>query len=154
MRKTVLAVAIGSTLAVAIVFGCSAPSPDGDFEERNRRASSSSGGSSERSDSGSRTADCSGHAKVHDDSACDTCMRESCCKFILQCDESPSCTAMLGCLEECDGDIFCVQVCHLQHEEGSRILMNQGFCAQQSCTSACESPVVDGGLFDPFGDAF
>lgn len=157
VRKTVLSVALGSAFTILIVFGCSAPSPDGEFDERDRRASSS-GDPPARSDGGKSTetpGDCSDHEKVSDTPACDTCTRENCCKYVLECDESPDCVGMQKCLEECEsGDLFCAQACHLVHEEGSRILMNMGQCAQQQCASECPSSLPEGGLPDPFADAF
>lgn len=158
MRKTVLAVTLGSALTVVIVFGCSSPSPDGDdFDDRDRRASSSSSGSSGReggASSGSTIDDCSEHAKVDENPECDTCTRDNCCKFVLECDESPDCIEMQKCLDPCEStDFFCAQACQLQHEEGSRILLNMGLCAQQNCGGACQSSAPDSGV-DPFADAF
>ena len=149
-----LAVAVFSlTIGVAIVFGCSAPSPDGTGLSRGRGSSSGSSGD-ERADDDSPSsagASCTDHASVHDVPACDQCTRASCCEFVLACDKSPDCEAMMTCLEDCKDDLTCGLTCQIAHEKGGSILNDVGACARSKCKAECPSVQLDGGIdFDAF----
>ncbi|MBX3263269.1 MAG: hypothetical protein KIS78_17210 [Labilithrix sp.] len=154
MRKPIGVALFSSLIAVAIVVGCSAPSPDGTSLSRGRGSSSGSDDETDPDDTGSNPAagDCTNHEKVDDRPACDQCARANCCEFILTCDKTPDCDALIKCLDGCNGDVFCQLTCSSTHERGGAVLSDVSACAKSKCESECPSVTPDAG--DLFGDAF
>lgn len=139
-----------SCIAIGIAVGCSAPSPDGTGLNRGR-GSSSSGGDGDGDDaapSNTSGADCTNHEKVDDRPACDQCARANCCEDILECDETPDCKALLKCVDDCKGDVFCGLTCDNAHPKGSQILSGVASCAQTKCETECPSQGLGDAGFD------
>ncbi|MBX3205090.1 MAG: hypothetical protein KF764_08470 [Labilithrix sp.] len=155
MRKPFAVAFLSCSFAFAIVVGCSAPSPDGTSLSRGRGSSGSSGDDADpEGDNSSNPAagNCANHEKVDDRPACDQCARANCCEFILTCDKTPDCEALLKCVDDCKGDILCQYTCSISHERGGSVLSDVSACAKSKCASECPAADLDGG--DLFGDAF
>ncbi len=164
MQKAIAVVTSSLVLGVLIVFGCSAPSPDGSDlagGKNGGKSSSSSGSSGDASQatsssgtsgtSGTVNGNCSNHEKVDDRPACDQCVRAKCCDEVLACDKTADCKAVGKCFDDCKGDLFCQLTCQDTHATGFNVLQGVGNCATASCPNECPSQTPDGGV-DPFGD--
>jgi len=148
VRKPLAIAFFSASFVIAIVVGCSAPSPDGDSLNRTRGSSGE--------DSGVLTpegVDCTNHEKVDDRPACDQCARANCCEYVVECDETPDCEAIIKCLDDCQGDVLCQFTCSTVHEKGGAVLQDLSACAQSKCKSECPASTPDAGE-DPFADAF
>jgi hypothetical protein len=154
VRKTLVVAVCSTFLGIAIVVGCGAPSPDGDIDSPTRNPSNKDDASTSSAlDGSSSTGDpsCASHAKIDDRPACDQCARAHCCKYVLDCDESPDCQALMQCFDDCAGDAFCQFTCSAAHEPGSAVLTNVSSCAKTKCGKECPDVELDGGLdFDAF----
>ena len=157
MLKTLSSLAIAASFGVLVVIGCGGDDKDGgaNLPPRNSgkdaETNTSSSSGSTTSSSGDPSYDCSNHAAVDDDPACDQCARSKCCEWITKCDGSPSCKAAQECIAACDdGDFICVQSCAVTAGAGGEFLQEFGACVSNSCKSECASSQPDAGFDSPF----
>lgn len=153
MKKPLVAAFACAFTAMVIGMGCG-DSSDGKPAPWGR----SSGGPSEPEqtlegdpDAGpppTSTPTCAEHPKVDDRPACDSCVRESCCEYVLACSDSPDCDAVMQCLDECEADdLTCPITCRVLHESGAALLNQVGSCAQTRCKTECPMSLPDAGDF-------
>lgn len=68
---------------------------------------------------------------------CQRCLYASCEAAMNTCLADAPCTAILFCLDGCQGDALCENGCYAQHAAGLGKASAVGACAQASCTGAC-----------------
>ncbi len=157
MRNPLAVAVFSASVAIGIAVGCSAPSPDGTSLSRGRGSSGGDSGgdpadTASSSGASGGSVSCTNHEKVDDRPACDQCARAKCCAEIVECDKIPDCQALLTCIDDCKGDVFCGLSCDNAHPKGSDALSGVAGCAQVKCAAECPSQGLgDAGLdFDAF----
>ena len=159
MLKTFSALALTACFGVVLVIGCGDDDKDSGTGLPPRNSGDKDGGQTNTSSSGGNTSssgdptyDCTNHAAVDPNPACDQCARSKCCEQITQCDQTPSCKTAQDCLAACASDDFvCITGCSATGGKGGEILNEFGACLVNGCKSECSGsqPEVDAG-FDAF----
>lgn len=154
--KTLKTLVVTASFGVLVVFGCGDSDKDGSSGLPPRNSGDKDGGQTNTSTSGGSTSgsgtnyDCSSHAPVDDDPACDQCARSKCCEWISKCDGSPSCKAAQDCIAACNPDDFtCVLSCSATAGSGGVFLEEFGACVSNNCKSECNTSQPDAS-FDGF----
>jgi hypothetical protein len=156
--KTLKGLLITASFGVLVVIGCGDDSKDGGANLPPRNSGKEDGGQTNTSTSGGSTSgdpgtnyDCTSHAPVDDDPACDQCARSKCCEWISKCDGSPSCKAAQDCIGACNSDDFtCVLGCSATAGTGGVFLEELGPCVSNGCKSECSASQPDAGFDSPF----
>lgn len=156
MLKTLRLVAITTSVVGLIVIGCGDDNKDGGANLPPRNSGKDSGETNTSSSGGSSgdpgtNYDCSNHAPVDDDPACDQCARSKCCEWISKCDGSPSCKAAQDCIAACNPDDFtCVLSCSATAGTGGVFLEELGACVSNNCKTECNASQPDASTDSPF----
>lgn len=164
MLKPVFVACLAALGTFAIVVGCTAPSTDGDVNNKTSRGAgddddttSGTSGKSKGTSSGTTSSgstevqgDCSGREPADDRPQCDQCARTKCCNqyaFLL---DDNGCKLQKKCIDDCKGEPFCQLTC-LQ-TTGSEKCLEFSQCIQANCGNQCPSTGDAGSFEDPFGD--
>jgi hypothetical protein len=84
---------------------------------------------------GSTTGPC---APVSTDTACDTCMEQTCCPQLTACVNQTSCVNLATCLNNCSsGNTTCINSCASSNSAGVTTLTTFDTCVTTSCSSSC-----------------
>jgi hypothetical protein len=70
-----------------------------------------------------------------DDSACDSCLKDSCCTETAAC--GPACQRIADCLQECPDD-ECMDTCVNENLDGAYQFSQLGTCMVQNCAGSCD----------------
>jgi hypothetical protein len=87
-------------------------------------------------------------ASASGDSACVTCLKQSCCSPTLACSNNAECKAIVECGATCV-DQACYDNCLSSHPNGQANLQSAISCQKTHCQSACGGTTSDAGTAGP-----
>ncbi|MFT3767877.1 MAG: hypothetical protein QM820_20705 [Minicystis sp.] len=68
---------------------------------------------------------------------CTECASVACPAIYCACSDNPQCFAFSACLQGCNGDMACTQMCQTAHEDGISDLYKLSDCAGMACATEC-----------------